>query len=252
MQFTQYGPPLLPEGNRAIAQNEAEQGFIEISDDEEDVIVAPGRLPNELANPASSRALRSPLFGIDQDDLVGVDIGIDDFGNPADAQGVHGHSVTMARTKRPASRPVMLDYMNDKEIGRALSSNYRPGTPRSPPQPTINQPLDDPKDACISQVVVVFPDICIDHVSGLYDAVSQSPNQLIAHILDQPSPYPRAREVQEKLKRKVINEDEEAARKYNTADRSPGHFDKSFAYVISGFVRTVLFCSIAPSAPLPV
>ncbi|KAH7411416.1 hypothetical protein BKA64DRAFT_380792 [Cadophora sp. MPI-SDFR-AT-0126] len=81
---------------------------------------------------------------------------------------------------------------------------------------------------CVDTVVNVFPGICRDYVSDLYDTISKSSERLIAHILDKMdrgSSYPTAKEEQKKLKRKrEIDEDAEAARKYGAPDRiMPAH-----------------------------
>lgn len=91
------------------------------------------------------------------------------------------------------------------------------------PRPQVESRVD-----CVDQLVAVFPGICRDYVSGLYDSISQSSDRLIAHILDKVekgTSYPTAKEIQKSLKRKrELDEDEEATRKYGAVDRiMPAH-----------------------------
>jgi hypothetical protein len=100
----------------------------------------------------------------------------------------------------------------------------------APAQQEQHQPaaVVEPQDECVQTVVAVFPGICIDHVSDLYDKMAKSSERLIAHILDQMDKgilYPTAKDKAKDLKRKRgVDEDEEAARKYGAADRIvPAH-----------------------------
>lgn len=87
------------------------------------------------------------------------------------------------------------------------------------------QPADiaEPKDECVQMVAAVFPGICLDHVSDLYDKIAKASERLIAHVLDQMEKgivYPKAKDKAKDLKRKRdIDENEEAARKYGAPDR---------------------------------
>ncbi len=87
------------------------------------------------------------------------------------------------------------------------------------------QPADiaEPKDECVQMVAAVFPGICLDHVSDLYDKIAKASERLIAHVLDQMDKgiiYPKAKDKAKDLKRKRdIDENEEAARKYGAPDR---------------------------------
>ncbi|KAJ5042456.1 uncharacterized protein L3040_005004 [Drepanopeziza brunnea f. sp. 'multigermtubi'] len=76
---------------------------------------------------------------------------------------------------------------------------------------------------CIDTLVDMFPDICRDYVSELYDTISKSSQVLITHILDKidkGTPYPNAKDKQKVLKRKrEVDEDQEAARKYGAPER---------------------------------
>jgi TRIAD3 protein (E3 ubiquitin-protein ligase RNF216) len=71
--------------------------------------------------------------------------------------------------------------------------------------------------------VALFPGICRDHVSNLYETISPTSDHMIAHILDRMDKgesYPSAKEITKSLKRKRdIDEDEEAVRKYGAVDR---------------------------------
>lgn len=84
-------------------------------------------------------------------------------------------------------------------------------------------PIMETRLTCIDNVVALFPGICRDYVSQLYDTVSKISEVLAAHILDKSesgTPYPTANEKQKLLKRKrETDEDEEAARKYSALDR---------------------------------
>ena len=87
-----------------------------------------------------------------------------------------------------------------------------------PPVPNL-----DTRIQCVDRVMAVFPGICRDYVSELYESVSPSPDHLIGHILDKlekGTGYPNAKELQKTLKRKRdADEDDEAARMYGAADR---------------------------------
>ena len=78
------------------------------------------------------------------------------------------------------------------------------------------------KDQCIDAIVELFPDICRNYVSDLYDTLSIDQEYLVIHILDKAS-YPKAKDAQRNLKRKrVLDEDEEAAKKYTAPNRDVG------------------------------
>jgi hypothetical protein len=83
--------------------------------------------------------------------------------------------------------------------------------------------IAEPKDECIQMVAAVFPGICLDHVSDLYDKIAKASERLIAHVLDQTEKgivYPKAKDKAKDLKRKRdIDENDEAARKYGAPDR---------------------------------
>lgn len=111
------------------------------------------------------------------------------------------------------------------QAANIFSANAIPAPRMQPPDAYDGS---EPKPDCISKVLYVFPEICRDHVSGLYDSVSHASEQLIAHILDKLDKgvsYPKAKDKLRTLKRKrEVDEDEEATRKYAGADRSPVDF----------------------------
>lgn len=99
-----------------------------------------------------------------------------------------------------------------------------PAPPATPPiQEDIPEEIMETRIECVDTILGVFPGICRDYVSELYDTVSKSSERLIAHILDKMdkgSSYPNAKEKLKKLKRKRdVDEDMEAARKYGAPDR---------------------------------
>ncbi|KAG4431417.1 hypothetical protein IFR05_013098 [Cadophora sp. M221] len=99
-----------------------------------------------------------------------------------------------------------------------------PAPPVAPPiQEDILEEIMETRIECVDTILNVFPGICRDYVSELYDSVSRSSERLIAHILDKMdkgSSYPNAKEKLKKLKRKRdVDEDVEAARKYGAPDR---------------------------------
>jgi hypothetical protein len=81
----------------------------------------------------------------------------------------------------------------------------------------------DTKAACVNMVLMIFPDICDEHVSNLYDTISKDADGLVAHILEnveKGKPYAKAKEAKKTLKRKrEVDEDEEAILKYAAGDR---------------------------------
>lgn len=95
--------------------------------------------------------------------------------------------------------------------------------PELPPAQPIEHIAMETKPECIENVILLFPGICEDYVSEKYDTVSKSSDRLIAYILDKiekGTDYPKAKDKQKVLKRKrEVDEDEEAARKYGALDR---------------------------------
>jgi TRIAD3 protein (E3 ubiquitin-protein ligase RNF216) len=105
----------------------------------------------------------------------------------------------------------------------------RNGEPPGQNQENVTpQPEFESKVTCVDNVVAVFPGICRDHVSDLYETLHPASDRLIAHILDKierGESYPTAKEIQRSLKRKRnVDEDEQAVRKYGAVDRvMPAH-----------------------------
>lgn len=108
-----------------------------------------------------------------------------------------------------------------------------PAIPQTPqaapaaPPPYVPQdqqpPIVESREECVQAVSIIFPGICLDHVVELYNKMPRSSEQLMADILDQMDKgilYPKAKDKARDLKRKRnIDEDEEAARKYGAPDR---------------------------------
>jgi hypothetical protein len=127
---------------------------------------------------------------------------------------------------------VIDEEFDDEMIARAMEREFQQEA-RQPDEPPAflrpeNRNLVEPLGVetrlqCVDNVMILFPEICRDHVSELYDTVSKSSDRLIAHILDRTEkgmPYPKAKDKQRLLKRKrEEDEDEEAARKYGALDR---------------------------------
>lgn len=86
-------------------------------------------------------------------------------------------------------------------------------------QKTIS--AEESRVECADVLVDMFPGICRDYVSEIYDTVSKSSQVLITHVLDkvdQGMSYPKAKET---LKRKrEIDENQVAARKYGSPERA--------------------------------
>lgn len=83
---------------------------------------------------------------------------------------------------------------------------------------------------CIGRVAEVFPDICREHVSELYDKATLTHQRqsdiIIEQILDQGLPYPSATERAKVLKRKrIVDPDEEAVSLYGVENRTLAQID---------------------------
>ncbi|TVY30199.1 E3 ubiquitin-protein ligase [Lachnellula hyalina] len=155
---------------------------------------------------------------------------------------------------------ILDDDFDDENFARAYEQLYQPPDPQAPaPQPhaepsAIVQPQAqaqaqaatfepvpqlETEDECIAAVLGLFPDICPDHVSELWNKVSRSSDQLIAHILDKMennSPYTKAKDKQKALKRKrEIDEDEAAELKYG----APGHV-VPFGIITRTYIKNIL------------
>ncbi|KAF4632110.1 hypothetical protein G7Y89_g6019 [Cudoniella acicularis] len=104
---------------------------------------------------------------------------------------------------------------------------------QQPPQPPAMNV--ETRQDCLDTVVIIFPDICRDHVSSLYNEVAQNSDRIIAYILDKTEkgqPYPKAKDKQKTLKRKrEVNEDEAAVLKYGAADRAAPSLGSTRTYI---------------------
>jgi hypothetical protein len=160
------------------------------------------------------------------------------------APNVNAHN---APQKPPAPEPANLfgggdvwgDYLlddnfDDENIARAFAQDVPQVAQPQNAQPVIDlerealarhrAPDIETKDDCVASLLALFPDICSEHVSELFDKVAPSSDGLIAHILDQMekgAPYPKAKDKQKTRKRKrEIDDDEAAELKYGAADRA--------------------------------
>lgn len=122
-------------------------------------------------------------------------------------------------------RAIIEQYNNEAQIRAAANPNNEPnGGPAANQQENHRpEPLHETRDMCVNQLKAVFPGICLKYVSELYDTISQSSDALVAHILDKlekGTSYPSTKEIEKSLKRKrVLDEDEEAIKKYGAVDR---------------------------------
>ncbi|RAL61140.1 hypothetical protein DID88_010479 [Monilinia fructigena] len=136
------------------------------------------------------------------------------------------------------NRILWEDYTNQAESHR--SSNLSSGLDQLIQQPNQPQPIVETEVECINAVMAVFPEICRDHVAGLYETLSQSSDQLISHILDKVdtgSPYPTAKDAQRRLKRKrEFSEEEEAIQKYEVANRN----NELTSFLQQSLIRSIL------------
>lgn len=124
--------------------------------------------------------------------------------------------------------------IRDANLAQAMEDEFRAGMIArnlgdngsfTSDQQAVDHPLStaDAKEKCLSMVKAVFPDICVEHISGLYDTISRQSDRIITHILenmDTGNSYPKAVDTKKTLKRKrELGEDEEAALKYSAAHR---------------------------------
>lgn len=111
--------------------------------------------------------------------------------------------------------------------------------------PGLGHAVVDPKLECVESVMAVFPDICRDYVTELYETGGgMITEQLVANILDRLErglEYPKAKDKLKTLKRKrELNEDEEAVNKYGSIDRENGSHDYStLTFVIHSVTKSV-------------
>jgi len=166
------------------------------------------------------------------------------------AQDILGPDIEIAAALRRIGQrePDWREFLEDdgsnaenQDIGYAHASG--PGQSNLEDLAPLNSPhaLVDNKVECVDDVLSVFPDICRDYVSELYDGgVGEIAEQLVAHILDRldnGSDYPKAKDKLKTLKRKrEVDEDEEAANKYGSIDRENGSHDYSTLTFVIGSV----------------
>lgn len=82
-------------------------------------------------------------------------------------------------------------------------------------QPSPHHVRNQALRECVQIVADVFPGICFDHVSELYNKIAKSSERLIAYILDQMESgilYPKAKDKAKDLKRKRAVDEIEAER----------------------------------------
>jgi hypothetical protein len=121
---------------------------------------------------------------------------------------------------------------DDQDAGYAHAGGSGQGNLEDLAPANFPHALIDRKVECVDDVLSVFPDICRDYVSELYDSgVYKIAEHLVAHILDKldsGTDYPKAKDKLKTLKRKrEMDEDEEAANKYGSIDRENGSHDYS-------------------------
>lgn len=137
-------------------------------------------------------------------------------------------------------RIMMESYNRESQNGPVLGVPYRNRLPSGHNQKNIGlEPQQESKVECVDQVVALFPGICRNHVSNLYCSVSQSSDGLIAHILDKMDKgdaYPTAKRETSLKRKREVDEDEEAARRYGAVDRiMPYHLGKSIIRTLLSF-----------------
>jgi TRIAD3 protein (E3 ubiquitin-protein ligase RNF216) len=171
--------------------------------------------PAAAAQPQQNAAAQQPVADVPPDPMLGPAVWgdyviDDDFDDEMIARAM---DMDFAFQPRDQFQPPPAPEPRQAE---ALSSSY------DPPAMQAAQPMED-KVQVVDTVVAMFPGICRDHVSELYGTISQHSDRLIAHILDKMergTQYPKAKDKQNILKRKrEVDEDEEAARKYTAVDR---------------------------------
>jgi len=176
----------------------ADLDIIDLMEPEPRQVVPPAPAPARLANPPPARNQAWGDYIID-----------DEFGAEEFARAIENDDDW--RVFAPAAAPI---------VSRPQAVPAPAAPVRHPPQP-VEPP--EPQDECIQAVAAVFPGICLDHVAELYNKISKVSERLTAHILDQMEKgivYPKAKDKAKDLKRKrVVDEIEEAARKYGAPDR---------------------------------
>lgn len=146
-----------------------------------------------------------------------------------------------ANQREPDWRMFLIDddddsIIADLEMAEQLTvpghghKNSSRSIPRVRPIPRFSPPPIDVKQDCIEDVLTVFPDICRDYVTELYESgIGEIAELLVAHILDKLDggmEYPKAKDKLKNLKRKrEVDADEEAAKEYGNIDRESGSHD---------------------------
>lgn len=212
-----YEPPPLPKSqNHQLGVPFAHNEFIDLGDDDEQY--NPDLLfPGATAVPQDNMMRNLPAVK-DEDPDINWDQWLDPDNDEAINRALWEDLTLQAENMRSSN----LNHSN------AYHSSYH--KPFQQTETNVSLPKMETKDECIDAVVAVFPEICRDYLTGLYETVSESSGALIAHLLDKAesgSSYPKAKEVQKVLKRKrVLTEEEEAIQKYESADRlvSPAQF----------------------------
>jgi hypothetical protein len=157
------------------------------------------------------------------------------------AQDILGPDMEVAEALRRFGQrePDWREFLEDdgsiadnQDAGYAHTSGSGQGNVEDLAPPNFPHALVDHKVECVDDVLSVFPDICRDYVSELYDSgLGEIAEHLVAHILDKldnGSDYPKAKDKLKTLKRKrEVDEDEEAANKYGSINRENGSHDYS-------------------------
>jgi hypothetical protein len=204
----------------------------------------------------SERPLSGPAA--DDDDLWGYEIPRPRPAPEPDlwAQDILGPDIEVAATLRRFGQrePDWGEFLEDdnfiadnQNAGYAHASGSGQGNVEDLASPNFPHALIDHKVECVDDVLSVFPDICRDYVSRLYDSgVGEIAEQLVAHILDKAdngSDYPKAKDKLKTLKRKrEVDEDEEAANKYGSTDRENGSHDYStLTFVVRSVTKALTY-----------
>ena len=192
----------------------------------------PGQQNEPLPPQPGSLAPLNPPNPLQDENLVNAN----NWEDVVDVNGINGFDgFDDMDIRDPELERVMMESYNlEARIGQSVVVPYRNGAPlpsRQNGEPSgHNQenmrpiPSLQPRAECVDLVMSVFPGICRDYVSNLYNTTSQSSDVLIALILDRMDKggvYPNAKkELEKSLKRKrQLDEDEKAARKYGAVDR---------------------------------
>lgn len=97
----------------------------------------------------------------------------------------------------------------------------QPPAPAQPPQLERVNSVQESLDNCLVSLLNLFPGICSDYVTKIYETVSKSSNRLVEYILDKVekgTPYPKNKSKTLKRKRE-LDPDEELVKKYSAGAR---------------------------------